>query len=47
MLNISTQRSDESDFVEHQRTYKGFVRGVLLFLALVLVTLLLMAYFLL
>jgi hypothetical protein len=42
-----TPNPDERDFIEHQQTYKGFVRGVLFFVTLVLVTLLLMAYFLL
>lgn len=38
--------SEPDDYAEHQRTYRGFVRGVVLFVAHVLVILALMAYFL-
>jgi hypothetical protein len=47
MLDISTQTSVEADFIEHQQTYKGFVRLVMVSVALIAITLSLMAYFLL
>jgi hypothetical protein len=47
MLDISTQTSVEGDFIEHQQTYKGFVRLVMVSVALIAITLSLMAYFLL
>jgi hypothetical protein len=37
-----TQPAD--DWAEHERTYKGFVRGVLLFAAHVLIILLILAW---
>jgi hypothetical protein len=47
MLTTSTHTSAEDDFIEPQQTYKGFVRLVMLAVALIAITLLLMAYFLL
>jgi hypothetical protein len=47
MLNTSSQSSAEIEFIEHQRTYRGFVRLVMAAIAFIAITLSLMAYFLL
>ena len=36
--------SPQDDWAEHERTYRGFVRGVLLFAAHVLIILLILAW---
>jgi aa3 type cytochrome c oxidase subunit IV len=44
MATLSQPPTPAEDWAEHQRTYKGFVRGVLLFAAHVLVILLILAW---
>ena len=40
------KRMGDAEFVEHLRTYRGFVKGMLLFAGHVLVILMLLAFFL-
>jgi hypothetical protein len=40
------KRPNDADFAEHLRTYRGFVKGVMLFAGHVLLVLILLYYFL-
>ena len=46
MAVLSPETDRDIDYEEHERTYRGFVKGVLLFTAHVLLILALLAYFL-
>jgi hypothetical protein len=44
MANVDRPRISQEDWAEHERTYRGFVRGVVLFSAHVVLILLILAW---